>query len=219
MNKDEFTRAAGLSVALAERWYTPVNLAMQEFNIVTPAQEAMFIAQICHESAGLTRLTESFNYSPAGLGVFGNHLSAPARQMLGRQPGESCVPESRQREIASRVYGGRFGNGGPETGDGWRYRGRGLKQITFADNYRDCGNGLGVDLLAHPELLEQDAYAARSAAWFWQAHGLNAYADRGDFAGTTRVINGAAMEEEPQREACWGRACQALNVPMRGGPR
>ncbi len=210
MEQTVFAQAANLSPALAARWYGPVSAAMQEFGILTPVQSAMFIAQICHESGGMTHLVESFNYSVAGLAVFGSRLSPQARATLGRQPGEDDVPLTRQQAIANQVYGGRYGNGGPSTGDGWRYRGRGLKQITFADNYRACGAALKVDALAHPELLEQDVHAARSAAWFWQARGLNAYADRGDFAGTTRVINGPAMEEETQREACWARARQAL---------
>ncbi|MBU3895406.1 glycoside hydrolase family 19 protein [Serratia rubidaea] len=210
MDQTTFARTAGLSQALAGRWVEPVSRAMDEFGIVTPAQQAMFIAQIRYESAGMTCLVESFNYSVRGLAVFGAHLSPQARARLGRQPGERRVPPERQQAIANAVYGGRFGNGAPSTGDGWRYRGRGLKQITFADNYRACGEGLGVDLLSHPEWLEQDVYAARSAAWFWHAHGLNACADRGDFAGTTRVINGTAMAAEPQREACWAQARQVL---------
>lgn len=212
MDQATFARAANLSPALAERWYVAVSAAMNEFGISTPAQMAMFVAQISYESEGLTRLVESFDYSIEGLAVFGAHLSAEQRSVLGRQPGETAVPLVRQQAIANQVYGNRFGNGGVQSGDGWRYRGRGLKQITFADNYRACGQALGMDLLSHPEWLEQDAYAARSAGWFWQAHGLNAYADRGDFAATTRAINGGAMEAEPQREACWLHAKQVLLV-------
>ncbi|QRR07638.1 glycoside hydrolase family 19 protein [Burkholderia sp. MS455] len=212
MDQATFAQAAHLSAELATRWYGPVSVAMQQFDISTPARQAMFVAQIGYESAGLTRLVESFDYSVDGLAVFGARLSQHDRAQFGRQPGEDAVPLARQQLIANQVYGGRFGNGAASTGDGWRYRGRGLKQITFADNYRACGQALGVDLLLHPEWLEQDAYAARSAGWFWQAHGLNAYADRGDFAGTTRVINGAAMEAEPQREARWAQARQVLQV-------
>ncbi|KVN20668.1 MULTISPECIES: glycoside hydrolase family 19 protein [unclassified Burkholderia] len=212
MDQTMFAHAAQLSAALAERWYGPVSAAMREFDISTPARQAMFIAQIGHESAGFTRLVESFDYSVNGLTVFGARLSRGERTQLGRQPGEPNVPLARQQAIANRVYGGRLGNGEPETGDGWRYRGRGLKQITFADNYCACGQALGVDLLLHPEWLEQDDYAARSAGWFWHAHDLNRYADRGNFAGTTRLINGPAMEAELQREARWTQARQAMSV-------
>jgi putative chitinase len=106
------------------------------------------------------------------------------RELLGRQPHERMVPVVRQMKIADLAYGGRFGNGDVNSGDGWRYRGRGLKQITFKDNYRDCGAALGVDLIAQPELLGQDVYAARSAGWFWEAHGCNERADQGGFAGS-----------------------------------
>ncbi|HCF3047464.1 glycoside hydrolase family 19 protein [Pseudomonas aeruginosa] len=210
MDQATFARAANVSTTLAERWFVAVSAAMNEFDISTPGRMAMFMAQISYESEGLTRLVESFDYSIEGLAVFGEHLPAEARATLGRQPGEGAVPLARQQAIANQVYGNRFGNGGAQSGDGWRYRGRGLKQITFADNYRACGQALGLDLLSHPEWLEQDALAARSAGWFWQAHGLNAYADRGDFAGTTRTINGLAMEAEPQREARWRHAQQVL---------
>lgn len=210
MDQHIFEKAAGLSADLAGRWYEPVTAAMREFGIDVPSRQAAFLAQIAHESGGLTQLVESFNYSPLGLTVFGNRLTEAQRAQLGRQTGEKAVPPERQQQIANLVYGGRYGNRDAASGDGWRYRGRGLKQVTFADNYRACGAALGVDLLAQPELLEQDTYAARSAGWFWKAHNLNELADRGDFAGTTRVINGPAMAGQAQREARWGVAKRAL---------
>jgi putative chitinase len=88
----------------------------------------------------------------------------------------------------------------------------GLKQITFHDNYRDCGAPLGVDLIAQSELLEQDVYAARSAGWFWEAHGCNERADQGDFAGTTRIINGPAMAGQDSRVALWDAAKSAFGL-------
>lgn len=84
----------------------------------------------------------------------------------------------------------RLGNTPEADGDGQRYKGRGLIQITGTDNYRDCGLALGIDLLAHPELLEQPDLACRSAGWFWQSRGLNPLADVGAFRAITRVING-----------------------------
>lgn len=95
------------------------------------------------------------------------------------------------REIASgEAYEGRADLGNTEPEDGTRYRGRGLIQITGRANYRACGDALGVDLVSEPVLLEQPLLAARSAAWFWQAHGLNELADRGDIRGITKRING-----------------------------
>jgi len=210
MNRQQFQRAAQLSDTLAARWYPHVASAAAEFEINTPVRLAMWLAQMGHESAGFTELVESFNYRVDALAIF-SRIPAQLRGQLGRQTGESTVPLTRQRQIANLAYGGRFGNGGVVTGDGWRYRGRGLKQITFKDNYRACAAVLGLDLVAHPELLEQDGPAARSAGWFWQAHGCNALADAGDFAGTTRQIN-PAMAGQGQREVRWKTARQALGA-------
>ena len=95
------------------------------------------------------------------------------------------------REIASGgAYEGRADLGNTEPGDGRRFRGRGLIQVTGRKNYQDCGDALGVDLVADPVRLEQPDLACRSAAWFWKSRGLNAYADDGDFRKITRRING-----------------------------
>lgn len=95
------------------------------------------------------------------------------------------------RELASGAdYEGRADLGNTEPGDGKRFKGRGLIQITGRANYAACGDALGIDLLAHPESLEEPINAARSAGWFWHSRHLNAYADAGDFRAITRVING-----------------------------
>ncbi|WP_275472412.1 glycoside hydrolase family 19 protein, partial [Pseudomonas aeruginosa] len=89
------------------------------------------------------------------------------------------------RAIANNAYASRNGNGDEASGDGWRYRGRGLLQITGRANYRAAGAGLGQPLEQEPELLEQPEFAALSAAWWWASHGLNDLADRGEFAAIT----------------------------------
>lgn len=95
------------------------------------------------------------------------------------------------RELASgEAYEGRADLGNTEPGDGPRYRGRGLIQITGRANYRACSDALGADLVSQPELLEQPSLACRSAAWFWEAHGLNELADKGDIRTITKRING-----------------------------
>jgi len=190
MTLDQFRRAAGISPALAERWYPHVLGAMARFHIDTPVRQADFIAQIGHESGGFTKVKESLNYSVQGLlATFPrSRISALDCQRLGRKPGEGALPEARQREIANKVYGGRYGNRQPN--DGWNYRGRGLKQITFVDNYLKCGQALGLDLLRSPDLLLEDQWAAASAGWFWSYTGLSMYADVGDFRGQTEKING-----------------------------
>lgn len=188
MTKEQFMKAAGLSVILADKWYQHIIAAMNEFGIDTPKRKAAFIAQVGTESGGFRSVLESLNYSVQGLAIFGSRLTAAQREQLGRKAGEPALSPARQAAIANIVYGGRYGNN--LTGDGWRFRGRGLKQITFRANYEACGKALGLDLINNPDLLTEPQNAARSAGWFWKANNLNAFADSGDFTGMTRVING-----------------------------
>lgn len=139
---------AGQRAAL---YLAPLNNAMQEFGIDTPARQASFLAQVGHESAQLRYV----------------------------------------RELASgAAYEGRSDLGNVIAGDGVRYKGRGLLQVTGRANYAACGVALDIDLLAAPQLLEQPGAACRSAAWFWQSRGLNSLADAGDQERVTRRING-----------------------------
>lgn len=188
MNKQQFAKAAGISDSLAGKWFEHITAATKEFGINTPKRLAHFIAQIGTESNGFRSVSESLNYSVAGLAIFGSRLTAAQREQLGRKAGESALSAARQAAIANIVYGGRYGNN--LNGDGWKYRGRGLKQVTFRDNYAACGKVLGIDLLANPDLLLTDANAARSAGWFWKANNCNHFADAGDVTGLTKRING-----------------------------
>lgn len=188
MDIKKFQRAAGISDVLATRWYLHITAAMKEFGIEHPLHQAMFIAQAGHESRGFSRLVESMDYSIAGLADFVRYgrLTQGQANALGRRSYERVLPIERQRAIANLVYSKRMGNNGPT--DGWFYRGRGLIQITGLNNYRDCGNGLKVDLVQKPELLAQDEYAARSAAWFFATKGCMKYT--GDLVRVTQIING-----------------------------
>lgn len=103
MSIEQFQRAAGISSALAERWYQHIVSAMAEFGITTPVQQAMFIAQIGHESGGFSKVVESFNYSIRALDIFGKRLSYDQKQMLGRKPGESSLPLNRQAAIVNTI--------------------------------------------------------------------------------------------------------------------
>lgn len=173
--------ALGIPYERAKIWVDALNGAMSRFDINTPARQAAFLAQVGHESALLTRLAENLNYSSNGLlSIFPKYFSDDDAETFARKP----------EAIANRVYANRFGNGNEASGDGFKYRGRGLIQITFHDNYVAAGNALGIDLERNPSLLMQTDYAAQSAAWYWKSHGCNELADAGDTRSITRAING-----------------------------
>ncbi|BAO63244.1 lytic enzyme [Pseudomonas protegens Cab57] len=156
-----------------------LNAAMARFKINSPVRMAAFIAQVGHESGRLTRMVENLNYSADRLrAVWPNRFDAALAAQVARK----------LEQIANIVYAGRMGN--TLAGDGWKYRGRGLIQLTGANNYRAAAAALGLDLVNHPELVEQPDAAALVAGWFWQSNGLNELADSGQFAKITRTING-----------------------------
>jgi len=159
-----------------------LNAAMARFKINSPVRMSAFIAQVGHESGQMTRMVENLNYSADQLqAVWPNRFDAALAAQVARKP----------EQIANIAYGGRMGNKLP--GDGWKYRGRGLIQLTGANNYRGAGVALGLDLVNHPELVEQPETAALVAGWFWQSNGLNELADSGQFAKITRTINGGLI--------------------------
>ncbi|MDU6819697.1 glycoside hydrolase family 19 protein [Leclercia adecarboxylata] len=204
MNQAQFQKAAGLSAELAARWYPHIDAAMKEFGITAVNDRAMFIAQLGHESAGFTSLEENFNYSVDGLKkTFGKRLISYQCEMLGRVDGKQTA---RQPQIANLVYGGRMGN--IAEGDGWKYRGRGLLQITGRENYSKCGTALKLDLVSTPELLEQERHAARSAAWFFALRGCLLYS--GDIVRVTQIINGG-QNGLADRKVRYNRAQAALS--------
>lgn len=189
MNTQQLQKAAGISAELAARWFPHIDAAMKESGITAALDRAMFIAQMGHESGGFTRLVESLNYAAESLvPAFGKHrITVQQAAALGR----TAAQPANQEAIANLVYGGEWGKknlGNQAAGDGWKYRGRGLKQVTGLSNYHSCGHALKLDLVSHPELLEQDEYAARSAAWFYASRGCLLHS--GDVERVTLIING-----------------------------
>lgn len=194
--------AAGVRRDVAERWLPAVRHALYVFGIDTPSRIAAWVAQTAHESGGYTMLEENLNYRaatmaacwPARFAVLGPDKK-PLKDTQGKNiPNKFALAIERKPEtIANVVYSARMGNGPVESGEGWRYRGRGLKQLTGKDNYTRCGQSLKVDLLETPDLLLQPEHAALSAAWFWSANGCNKFADAGDIEGLTKRINGGLI--------------------------
>lgn len=189
----------------AGQFVAPLNAAMLAYGITTPARQAAFLGQIGHESAGLSRLVESFAYRSA------LRLQEQFRRAFANFADACAVFDQGAQAIANRVYAGRNGNGDEASGDGWRYRGRGLIQITGRANYAAAGAALGLDLLSRPELLEQAEHACHASAWWWQAHGCNALADAGDARALTRRINGG-LNGLDERIALMARAATLLRA-------
>jgi putative chitinase len=167
--------------SVAGVFVSALNTAMGKYQIITPQRIAAFLAQVGHESGQLLHLVENLNYGAPGLlATWPSRFTPELAAQAARNP----------EQIANIVYASRLGNGPAATGDGWKFKGRGLIQITGWVNYQACGAALALDLLTQPELLEQPIYAALSAAWFWQANGLNSLADAGQFEAITKKING-----------------------------
>jgi putative chitinase len=201
LTRDELLTIMPHAANVVDQALGPLDAAMTRFEIQGPARQAAFLAQLAHESGELRHWSESLNYSWQRLRqVFPRYFKTDA---------EAQAFDRQDVRIANRVYGGRMGNGPEDSGDGWRYRGRGPIQLTGKDNYRSCGAGLRLDLLARPELLETPETGCLSAAWFWVKNGLNALADAGDFVGITRRINGGLVGLD-ERRAFWERAKEVL---------
>ncbi len=155
----------------------------EEFGIADrPIRLHFFLAQIGHESGGLTIVEENLNYSAARL------VQVWPRRFPNRNAAQPYAADGER--LANTVYANRMGNGGPESGDGWAYRGRGYIQITGRDGYRQVGAIAGLDLETAPELAAAPENALRVACAFWQWKNINPYCDIGDYKKVTRRING-----------------------------
>lgn len=189
-------------------WTPHLNAAFARFGISTRDRVAAFLAQTAHESAGFKRLAENLNYSAEGLAA-----TWPSRYRgADGRPNELALRLARKPEaIANNAYANRNGNGPEASGDGWRYRGRGLIQLTGRSNYRACGVALGLPFEAEPDLVAEPHHAAMASGWFWHTRGLNALADAAAFAAITRLVNGG-MNGHDDRIRYWQKALKALEA-------
>ena len=175
-----------------EKYVDALNATMDRFEINTPERIAMFMAQIGHESGGLKIVEENLNYRADRLrAVFPRYFSNVDPNAYAHNP----------QKIANRVYGGRMGNGPESSGDGYKFRGRGLIQLTGHDNYYRFSQDIGMDIDEAVEYLQTPEGAAMSAGWFWNKNNLNHYADANDVVGATRRINGGTIGLKEREEA------------------
>lgn len=174
--------ATGENIA---RYAPHIDAAMLEFDISTPQRMADFIAQIGHESASLRTVSENLNYSAEALRrVWPSHFNLAEAAVYARKP----------EATANRAYADRMGNGNEDSGDGWRYRGAGLIQLTGRDNQEACALHFSIPLQDISEWLRTPEGAARAAGWFWLTNELNALADVADFLGESQRVNGSGTK-------------------------
>ena len=185
-------------------WFTSLNNILPVFNITSAKRVAMFLAQTSHESANYNELEENLNYRATTLQeVFPRYFRDVDVNDYAGQP----------EKIANRVYGGRMGNGDEDSGDGWKFHGRGILQITGRDNYDTCSKAVYGDerLLDTPEVLLIKDGAVASACWFWNTRQLNAWSDAENIREVTRRINGGynGLADRQQR---YSKALEVFGV-------
>jgi putative chitinase len=187
-------------------WCRAIGQVVAEFELDTPARLPMFLAQCGFES-------ESFNVTRE---ILSYRTVAQLRAVF---PREFPTDDAAQRYVmnpvglANFVYAGKNGNGDAASGDGFKYRGGGLIQLTGKGNYDGVGKALGLDLVVRPAQIIVESTAARTAGFFWKQNDLNAAADQGDFDYTTRRVNGLAMRGAADRKKFWQALMVAMGTP------
>jgi len=168
-----------------DQWYDALNAILPEYGINTPERVAAFIAQCAHESGGFKFLKENLNYKAESLlKVFPKYF---------KTLDEARAYEKRPEKIANKIYGNRMGNGDESSGDGFRYCGRGLIQLTGKENYSWFAASLEIPVEEASEYLETFEGAVQSACWFWEENKLNQWADKKDILTLTKRINGGTI--------------------------
>lgn len=173
-----------------QAWLDVLVDILPKYGIDTPKRLAGFLAQCAHESTDFKVLEENLNYSAAQLQkTWPKRFDSATAAQFARKP----------EAIANKVYSNRMGNGSPESGDGWRFRGRGIKQLTGRDNYTAFGKSVGMTAEKAAEYVTTKKGAVESAAWFWKTNNLNRFADAGDIVGMTEAINGGTIGLEDRK--------------------
>ena len=175
-----------------EYYINALNLTLPSFDINTSLRICHFLAQIIHESGHLKYKSENLNYSSKALcSVFSKYFkSIDIAEQYARKP----------EKIANKVYANRMGNGDESSGDGWKYRGRGLIQLTGYNNYKKCSEYLEIDLINNPDLICNDPEVSiKAACWFWNSNSLNNFADKDDIITITKRINGGTNGLEDRK--------------------
>jgi len=178
-----------------EHWHHALEQLLPDYGIDTPERIAAFIAQCSHESAGFTALKENLNYKAVTLRkIFPKYF--PTDDIAAHYAG---LP-NKQEAIANKVYANRMGNGDEASGDGYRFCGRGLIQLTGRDNYSWFAASLDISVEEASEYLQTFEGAAQSACWFWETNSLNRWADAGDIVMLTKKINGGTIGLEDRKK-------------------
>jgi putative chitinase len=166
-------------------WYEALSDILPEYDITTPQRVAAFVAQCAHESGGFKALKENLNYKAVTLRkIFPKYFPDDA------SANHYASLPNKQEAIANKVYASRMGNGDESSGDGFRYCGRGLIQLTGKDNYTWFAASLEIPVEEAAEYLQTFEGAVQSACWFWETNNLNNQADAGDIKLMTKKING-----------------------------
>lgn len=161
---------------------------LTKYSINTPSRIFHFLGQTAHETGEFTRFEENLNYSVSSLKAkFGAFQANPA---LANKYGRTSRQKANQVMIANIAYGNRMGNGPASSGDGWKFRGRGLIHLTGRANYEAFKRHSGIDVVSNPDLASRLDIAITVACWFWKVKNLNAYADKNNITGITKIING-----------------------------
>jgi putative chitinase len=181
----QFKECVGGNPPYTEQWYDALCQILPDYEIDTPQRLAAFLAQTAHESGGYRAIKENLNYRAVTLRkVFPKYF--PTDELAAQYAGK---PEM----IANKVYGNRMGNGDESSGDGYRYCGRGLIQLTGKDNYTRYAQSLEISVEEASEHLLTFEGCVQSAAWFWENNNLNQWADKGDILTLTKRINGGTI--------------------------